>query len=194
MTAPVNTSKFTITSGNCGTSKIWKPTFDDCIVIQSPSNLERRVALKFFNTAPSYFEVRFFEDQSNTYKHKKTLIYETSRVLNNVSTGTTIRDIINFLENNTNTVESGTIENLCRDIKNFISNTGIFTSEQKEAAKNLLNLYYDTREDVRAGGGGSHKRYRKSCKSRKYQSRKQSRRHFQRRKRTHRHKSRRSRK
>ena len=65
------------------------------------------------------------------------------------------------------------------------------------------NIYYNIKSDgtydinkpLRTPpDGGSHKRYRTTRRSRKYQSRRKSKRHIQRRKRTHRRKSRRSRK
>jgi hypothetical protein len=198
MTTPANTSVFTITSGNCGTSGKILGTLDNCIVIQSqsPSNLERRVALKYFPSLgpslPQYFQVRFFEDNSNTYKYKKNLVYGGTEGVSPPGT-TTIAEIIIFLKGGGGdsqvvvSVDNQMINDL---VQNIIKESGIFALGQGQLAAYMTH----------GRGGGSHKRYRKSRKYRKshksikYQSRKQSRRHIQRRKRTHRHKSQRSRK
>jgi len=79
------------------------------------------------------------------------------------------------------------IEQLEKIIKEFNDTyiTPTETASSNVAAVNPLQL---------SSGGGSHKRYRTTRRSRKYQSRKQSRRHIRKRVRTHRRKSRKSRK
>ena len=196
MTALQNQSEFTIKSGNCGTSEKWKPTFDDCIVIQkntTPQNLNRRVALNFVSDeTPIYFEVRFFEDQSNTYKYKKRLTNEPPENLNFEETypnATSISRIIKFLEDHyTAEVTDSKIRTLLEHIISFIRETPKYSDSDSSKMLKCLNQDYP-----QSLVGGSNKRYRTSRKSRKYQSRKKSRRHFQRRKRTHRRKSRTSR-
>ena len=188
MTTLPDQSEFNITSGNCGTSEIWKPTFDHCIVIQKtvdPKNVNRRVALKFVVKQPNLFEVRFFENTSNTYTIKKTLLMDVST--DNADYATSISDIIKFLEDSpTPNVTEPKIRILIAALKKFINNT-------EPAHSSDMIQYLDPVFTTITTNGGSHKRYRTTRKTRKHKSRKQSRRQFQRRKRTHRRKSRRSR-
>lgn len=67
----VGVVNFHIDLGNCGTSRILTPTFDDdCIVIKKNGNDSKKVVLKLDNDT---IEVRFFRNGGNTYDKKGIL-------------------------------------------------------------------------------------------------------------------------
>lgn len=170
---------FHIDLGNCGTSSIFTGTLhDNCIVIKKNENKDKndskKVVLKLDNAT---IEVRFFSDGGNTYdKNKKGTLGNS---------GFTFKDIAIFLSEYPGDFNS----RYSADEKEIKDKLNMFISVNSLNDWVPLINRFGTNV-VASVTGGSHKRYRKSRKSRKYQSRKKYRRHIKRHKRTHRHKSR----
>ena len=212
------TGNFEITLSNCGTSRKTSLTLhNDCIKIKCRQDngtfYPKKVILELSDNTPPDIQVKFFDDDSNTYtpppdKGPTTSLLKIASFLSGIPI--TIPTPSDDETSRYEELEGLTLE-MTEAIFNFIE-SDVFKKTKHNAQWDKLFNPFKTEItvnvsmfDVEASGGGGRRligrRTKKMHKYKKYtkkyytyQSRKQSRRHFQRRKRTHRRKSRRSRK
>ena len=209
------TGNFEITLSNCGTSSKLTLTLDnDCIKIKCRQDngtfYPQKVILKLSKTTtPPQIGVRFFNDDSNTYRPQDNTDRGPTSLLKIVSflTGIPIPAPPNDDRTDRYDELKGLSLEMTESISNFIKSNVFKKTENSAMWDKAFNPFLSEIEkkvipenDDFSGGGGRGLFGRRTKKMRKYkkytkkyytyQSRKKSRRHFQRRKRTHRRKSR----